>query len=110
MTRRVPSASSDDAAIPSSEAIIDALPHGVLVVDCALRVRRANSRYFELLAAAPDETIGRELFELSGGLWRAESIRTLVERAGASDESSRDRKSTRLNSSHRSVSRMPSSA
>jgi two-component system CheB/CheR fusion protein len=88
VTRRVPSASSDDAAIPSSEAIIDALPHGVLVVDCALRVRRANSRYFELLAAAPDETIGRELFELSGGLWRAESIRTLVERAGASDESS----------------------
>jgi len=88
VTRRVPSASSDDSSVPSSEAIVDALPHGVLVVDCALRVTRANSRYFEMLATAAADTIGRELFELSSGLWSAESIRALVERAGASDESS----------------------
>ena len=60
----------------------------MLVVDCALRVTRANSRYFEMLATAAADTIGRELFELSSGLWSAESIRALVERAGASDESS----------------------
>jgi two-component system CheB/CheR fusion protein len=72
----------------SGEAIVDALPHGVLVVDCALRVRRANARYFEMLATAPAETIGRELFELSSGLWSAESIRALVDRSSAGDEAS----------------------
>jgi two-component system, chemotaxis family, CheB/CheR fusion protein len=88
VTRRLPSASSDDGDAVSSEAIVDALPHGVLVLDATLRVRRANPRYCELLATTPEETLGRELFELSGGLWGAASIRTLVERSGSPDEAS----------------------
>jgi len=72
----------------SSEAIVDALPHGVLVLDGTRRVTRANPRYFEMLATTPADTIGRELFELSNGLWSAEPIRTLVERPRAADEAS----------------------
>ena len=86
MTRRVPSPSSDAPDVLSSDAIVDALPLGLLVLDAALRVRRANPRYFEMLATTPAETIGRELFELSHGLWSAAAIRTLVERSSAADE------------------------
>jgi two-component system CheB/CheR fusion protein len=86
VTRRAPSPSSDGLDVVSSEAIVDALPHGLLVLDAALRVKRANPRYFEMLATTPAETIGRELFELSHGLWSAAAIRTLVERSSAADE------------------------
>ena len=87
MTRRVPSPSSD-AADTSSEAIVDALPHGLLVLDAALRVRRANPRYLEMLATTLEDTVGRGLFELSHGVWSAAAIRTLVERSSAADEAS----------------------
>jgi signal transduction histidine kinase len=72
----------------SNEAILDALPQGALVLDGTRRVRRANPRYCEMLATTLEDTVGRGLFELSNGLWSAESIRTLVERSGAPDEAS----------------------
>jgi two-component system CheB/CheR fusion protein len=81
-----PSASSDGIVVVPADAIVDALPHGVLVLDRSLRVIRTNPRYAELLATSEAETLGQGLYELSGGLWSAEAVRTLVERAATLDD------------------------
>ena len=61
---------------------MDALPHGLLVLDGQLSVRRSNPRYCEMLATTPEETVGRRLFELSNGLWDVSGVRALVEGGG----------------------------
>jgi two-component system CheB/CheR fusion protein len=72
------------------ETILDALPHGLLVLDADLRVLRANSRYSEIAATPVEETVGRTLSELPGGLWDAPAVRKLLERAREGEDGSVD--------------------
>jgi two-component system, chemotaxis family, CheB/CheR fusion protein len=65
------------------EEIVDALPHGLLLLDGQLRVRRSSPRYCEMLATTMEDIVGRPLFELSNGLWDRSEVRALVENAGS---------------------------
>jgi len=64
------------------EEVIDALPHGLLLLDGQFRVHRTNPRYCEMLATAPEETVGCSLFELSNRFWDVTGVRALMEEAG----------------------------
>ncbi len=65
--------------------VLDALPHGLLVLDADLRVLRTNPQYCEIAATRVDETTGRRFFELSHGLWNVAAVRALVDDARAGE-------------------------
>jgi two-component system CheB/CheR fusion protein len=71
----------DSGAGEPTDEIVEALPHGLLLLDGQLRVRRSNTRYCELLATTMEDVVGRPLFELSNGLWDVREVRALVEDA-----------------------------
>ncbi len=86
MGRRVARASElGSGAVNPVDTLLDALPQGVLVLDADLRVLRASPRYTEIAAAPAEETVGRALSELSGGLWDVPPVRGLIERARAGE-------------------------
>ena len=74
------SALGSGAATPI-EPVLDALPHGLLLLDADLRVLRTNPRYCEIAATAAEETVGRPFFALSKRLWDVPSVRALVDAA-----------------------------
>ena len=73
-------------------------------------VTARNPRQVEdLVAGREDRTLALRL-DVTDPAQVAEAVRRAEERFGGIDVLVKDRKSTRLNSSHRSLSRMPSSA
>ena len=90
------------------ETLFNTIEDGVLVVDARGRVVYFNQAVTRLLGFAPESAEGQPITRLFPELdW--EKIAAL-DRAGGDHASRQDRKSTRLNSSHEFVSRMPSSA
>ncbi len=73
-----------------NDAVLEALPQGILVLDAGLRVLRVNPSYCEIAATSAEETVGRNLCELSRGLWDGPAVRALVESARAGEGDSRD--------------------
>jgi two-component sensor histidine kinase len=68
-----------DAPPDRAAAILATIPQPLLVLDRALTVEFANPAFFERFAVAPDETLGRPLYELAEGRWHIPELHGLLE-------------------------------
>ncbi|MDX1532177.1 MAG: PAS domain-containing protein, partial [Rhodothermales bacterium] len=58
----------------------DAVREGLLVLDLDLRARAANAPFYRLFGVAPDETLGRLIYDIGDGQWDLPEIRGLLQR------------------------------
>src|SRR3546814_671842 len=62
-----------------AEKLVDAVRDPLLVLDCDLRVKSANTPFYETFQVQPDETVGRLVYELGNGQWNIPRLRELLE-------------------------------
>jgi two-component system CheB/CheR fusion protein len=63
-----------------SEAIIETMREGLLVLDSDFRVIQANHSFYECFNTRPQDTIDRTLFELGDGQWSIPMLHELLEK------------------------------
>ncbi|NOG55258.1 MAG: PAS domain-containing protein [Planctomycetes bacterium] len=63
-----------------AEDIIQALRQPLLIVETSLKIRSTNQQYCMEFEAKPDQTHGRYLFEVGGGLWDDPDLRDRLDR------------------------------
>jgi signal transduction histidine kinase/DNA-binding response OmpR family regulator len=59
--------------------IVDTVREPLLMLDSALRVRSANSAFYETFGVTCEETEGLPIYELGNGQWNIPALRTLLE-------------------------------
>ncbi len=62
-----------------TESIVATVREPLLVLDANLRVRSASDSFFQTYRVAPEETIGRLLYDLGNGQWNIPELRRLME-------------------------------
>jgi two-component system CheB/CheR fusion protein len=62
-----------------AEAIVEAVPVPLVVLDAGLRVVSANRAYFSAFGGAPADTAGRPYVEIGAGQWDLPALRQLLE-------------------------------
>jgi signal transduction histidine kinase len=62
-----------------TESIVATVREPLLVLDKNLRVLTASRSFYETYRAAPEETIGRLLYDLGNGQWNIPELRRLLE-------------------------------
>ncbi|HUE69334.1 MAG TPA: chemotaxis protein CheB [Pirellulaceae bacterium] len=62
-----------------TESIVATVREPLLVLDANLRVRSASDSFFQTYRVAPEETIGRPLYDLGNGQWNIPQLRRLLE-------------------------------
>jgi signal transduction histidine kinase len=62
-----------------TESIVATVREPLLVLDKNLRVRTASDSFYQTYRAAPEETIGRLLYDLGNGQWNIPELRRLLE-------------------------------
>lgn len=62
-----------------AEKIIDTVREAMLVLDTRLRVVRANDSFYKTFKVSPEETEGRQLYELGNGHWDIPELRRLLD-------------------------------
>jgi PAS domain S-box-containing protein len=63
----------------TADDIVDTVREPLLVLDSALRVRRANRSFYRTFGVAPGETEGRLVYELGSHQWDIPELRRLLE-------------------------------
>ena len=59
--------------------IVETIREGILVLDPDLTIRFANRSFCRIFALAPEDTLGRKLYEIGDGQWDIPKLRTLLE-------------------------------
>src|SRR5438552_255747 len=62
-----------------AQDVFDTVREPLLVLDAALRVRSANTAFYQTFRISPAETEGRHIYELGNGQWGLTALRTLLE-------------------------------
>jgi two-component system CheB/CheR fusion protein len=62
-----------------TQSIVDTVREPMLVLDTTLHVRTASRAFYEIFQVAPEQTIGRFVYELGDGQWNIPALRTLLE-------------------------------
>jgi two-component system, chemotaxis family, CheB/CheR fusion protein len=62
-----------------AESIVDTVREPLIVVDGALRVVSASRSFYQRFHVAPEETVGRLLYELGNRQWDIRALRELLE-------------------------------
>jgi PAS domain S-box-containing protein len=62
-----------------AQDIVDTVREPLLILDAHLRVRSANSAFYQTFHVSPAETEGHFLYELGNGQWDIAELRTLLE-------------------------------
>jgi PAS domain S-box-containing protein len=62
----------------SANDIVDTVRTALLVLDEGLHVLSANRAFFRTFGVAPEETVGRPIYELGEGQWDIPALRTLL--------------------------------
>jgi len=63
----------------STDGIVDTVREGLLVLGADLRVRKANRSFFVTFHVAPEETVGRLIYDLGNKQWDIPLLRKLLE-------------------------------
>lgn len=66
-------------ALAYGQGILDTLRHGFVVLDGNLRVKSANAAFYRKFQIAEKDTVNRHIYELGGGHWNIQRLRTLLE-------------------------------
>ena len=61
------------------DATLDTLRESVLVLDAELRITSANRRFYQTFKAAPENTIGKPLYQIGARQWDIPELRRLLE-------------------------------
>ena len=59
--------------------LVETIREGLLVLDPDLTIRFANRSFCDTFAVAPEDTVGRKLYELGNGQWDIPELRTALE-------------------------------
>jgi PAS domain S-box-containing protein len=59
--------------------VVETIREGLLVLEPDLTVRFANRSFCQTFAVAPDQTVGRKLYELGNGQWDIPKLRTALD-------------------------------
>jgi len=62
-----------------AQDVFDTVREPLIVLDAALRVRSANSAFYQTFRVLPPETENRPIYELGNGQWDIPALRTLLE-------------------------------
>jgi PAS domain S-box-containing protein len=62
-----------------ADSIVDTVREPLLVLDADLRVRRANRSFYRAFRVAPEETVGRKVYDLGNRQWDIPALRRLLE-------------------------------
>jgi len=62
-----------------AQDVFDTVREPLLVLDAALRVRSANSAFYQTFRVSPSETEDLHIYELGNGQWGETTLRTLLE-------------------------------
>jgi chemotaxis methyl-accepting protein methylase/signal transduction histidine kinase len=62
-----------------AERIAETVRHPLLVLDGQLQVLSANRAFYEAFRVDPNQTTGREVYDLGNGQWNIPQLRTLLE-------------------------------
>src|SRR5437763_5074939 len=62
-----------------AQDVFDTVREPLLVLDAALRVRSANSAFYQTFHVSAAETESRQIYELGNGQWGVTALRTLLE-------------------------------
>ncbi len=62
-----------------AQDVFDTVREPLLVLDAALRVRSANTAFYQTFRVSQSETEGRDIYELGNGQWGSSALRTLLE-------------------------------
>lgn len=62
-----------------AEAIVETVRHPLMALDGDLRIRSANTAFFEMIDQSPEETIDHLIYELVDGQWNVPPLRELLE-------------------------------
>lgn len=62
-----------------AEMTVDAVRDPLLVLDLDLRVQTANQPFYEAFGVGPDETEGKQVYQLGNGQWNIPRLRELLE-------------------------------
>lgn len=66
-------------ALQFSDKVIDTVREGLLVLTPELKVQTANLSFYNTFKVAPEETIGRSVYELGNGQWDIPALHRLLE-------------------------------
>lgn len=61
-----------------TEKLIDSLQEAVLVITPDMRVHSTNQRFYDLFQNGPDDTLGKNVFELGNGQWDIPQLRQML--------------------------------
>jgi two-component sensor histidine kinase/PAS domain-containing protein len=96
------SGESDQAAVPGvatsaeagngtlATAMVATITQPLLVLNGALRIELANPAFFEQFHVSPEETVGRQLYELGNGHWDIPELRRLLEQVLSQQQKVKD--------------------
>ena len=59
--------------------LVETIREGLLVLDSDLTIRFANRSFCDTFAVAPEDAVGRKLYELGNGQWDIPELRTALE-------------------------------
>jgi len=59
--------------------LVEAIRDGILVLEPDLTIRFANRSFCQTFAVAPEDTVGRRLYEIGNGQWDIPKLRTSLE-------------------------------
>src|ERR1700692_2440203 len=62
-----------------AQDVFDTVREPLIVLDAALRVRLANSSFYQTFQVSPEETENRLIYQLGNGQWDIPDLRTLLE-------------------------------
>jgi two-component system CheB/CheR fusion protein len=66
-------------ALDYANGIVETVRLPLLILDLGLRVERANRTFYDFFRVAPEETVGRLLYELGQGEWDIPALRRALE-------------------------------
>jgi signal transduction histidine kinase len=62
-----------------AQSVVDTVREPLLILDEALRVRSANTAFYQTFQVSPEETEGHLIYRLGNGQWDIPALRTLLE-------------------------------
>ena len=62
-----------------AEMIVDTIREGLLVLDLDLRIQAANESFYDSFGVEPEQTLGRQVYELGDNQWDIPELRELLE-------------------------------
>jgi len=68
-----------------ADTIVQTVRESLLVLDGSLKVKSANQSFYEMFRTSPEDTVGRQIYNLGGGQWNIPALRSALEKVLAEE-------------------------